>query len=143
MRTLFPFSWSMNIHSAPPSWPAVTSEVARVLESSHEVRIKDQSSTELTLVLPRKQAARLLWPVPSPALRLALEDGDSMLSARLSWPEYGALLPLTVLLLLLVFAIDDFPVMLFLLVPILAVLLFLDQRRVMGKLRTAVTNAGS
>lgn len=135
MKPLFPFSWSMDLHSTPPSWPAVTSEVARALESSHEVRIKDQGSTELTLVLLRKQAARLLWPVPSPALRLALEDGDSMLSARLSWPEYGALLPLTVLLLLLVFVIDDFPVMLFLMFPIIVVLLYLDHQRVARRVR--------
>lgn len=138
MKPLFPFSWSMDLHSTPPSWPAVTSEVARALESSHEVRIKDQSSTELTLVLPRKQAARLLWPVPSPALRLALENGDSMLSARLSWPEYGALLPLALLLLLFVIFIESFPSMLLLLFPIILVLLLLDHRRVAQRVRRSV-----
>ena len=135
MRMPFPFSWDMNLHSAPPAWSAVTSEVARALESSHEVRIKDQSSTELTLVLPRKQAARLLWPVPNPALRLALENGDSTLSARLSWPEYGALLPLALLLLLFVIFIESFPSMLLLMFPIILVLLHLDHRRVAQRVR--------
>ncbi|MDX9760306.1 MAG: hypothetical protein RBU27_14195 [Bacteroidota bacterium] len=138
MTTPFPFSWSMHPRSTPPAWPAVITMVTRALESSHDVRMKNQSSTELTLVLPRKQAARLSWPVPGPALRLALENGDSMLSARLSWPEYGALLPLAILLVLAVVFIESFPSLLLLLFPILAVLLYFDHLRVARRVRRAV-----